>query len=141
MKDDKIFNNRFNTGDLEYEVFGQIRVLDENQPGDVYEEYVERRIQEDIYKIFLESPYYEDYTKNRKVSKNVVGEIYYYFEERLPGKEDITVIDKFTNIADFMGIPYEVLYNELAPTYKEKLLRELDSKYHVFKRNKIKRLF
>ncbi len=141
MKEDKIFNNRFNTGDLEYEVFGEIRMLNGDGSKDTYEEYIETRIQQDIYEIFTTSPYYEEYRKNRKVSKTAVAEIYYYFEDRLPGRDDISAIDKFTNIAEFMGIPYEVLYNELAPTYKEKLLRELDNKYHVFSKNKIKRLF
>ena len=141
MKEDKIFNNRFNTGDLEYEVFGAIKLQDEHLPGDVYEEYIEQKMQQDVYEIFINSPYYEEYNKNRKVSKNVVGEIYYYFEDRLPATDDITAVDKFTNIADFMGIPYEVLYDVISPVHKEKLLRELDAKYHVFKRNKIKRLF
>jgi hypothetical protein len=141
MKEDKIFNNRFNSGDLEYEVFGAIKLHGDSSTSDVYEEYIENRIQQDIYSIFQDSIYFVEYSKNRKVSKNTVAEIYYYFEERLPGSADISAIDKFTNIAEFMGIPYDVLYNELAPTYKEKLLRELDNKYHVFARNKIKRLF
>ena len=141
MKEDKIFNNRFNTGDLEYEVFGAIKLAIDGEGNDIYEEYIENRIQEDIYQIFLQSPYHEEYLKNRKVSKNAVAEIYYYFDDRLPGREDISAINRFTNIAEFMGIPYEVLYQELAPTYKEKILRELDSKYHVFKKKRIKRLF
>jgi hypothetical protein len=141
MKEDKIFNNRFNTGDLEFEVFGAIKLQGEGNPSDIYEEYIETKMQQDVYNIFIESPYYEEYSKNRKVSKNTVAEIYYYFDDRLPNSNDTSAIDRFTNIAEFMGIPYDVLYNELAPTYKEKLLRELDQKYHVFKRNKIKRLF
>lgn len=141
MKEDKIFNNRFNSGDLEFEIFGAIKLHGGDTATDIYEDYIESRMQQDVYKIFIESPYYEEYSKNRKVSKNSVGEIYYYFDKRIPDSADTSAIDRFTNIADFMGIPYEVLYNELAPTYKENILRELDHKYQVFKRNKIKRLF
>lgn len=141
MKDDKIFNNRFNSGDLEYEVFGTIKLHDETTAGDIYEEYIEDKMQKDLYDIFIASPYYEEYVKNRKVSKNNVSTIYYYFEERLPGHEGMTAIDKFTHIAEFMCIPYEILYTEIGPAYKEKILRELDSKYQVFKRHKIKQLF
>jgi hypothetical protein len=40
-----------------------------------------------------------------------------------------------------MTISYDVLYQELGPVYKEKILRELDGKYDIFNRRKIKRLF
>ena len=141
MKEDKIFNNKFNTGEVEYEVFGKITVKNEFSSGDLYEDYNESKLQEDIYKIFIESKYYGDYTKNKKVPKSEVAEIYYYFDERLPDTAELTAVDKFINIAEFMSISYEVLYQELAPVYKEKLLRELDNKYSIFSKRKIKRLF
>jgi len=141
MKDDKIFNNRYNTGDLEYEVFGEIKLHEDTTPGDAYEEYIEQKIQEDIYRIFKESPYYSSSGKPTKVNRSAVAEIYYYFEEKLPDAEDISAVDKFTHIADFMGIQYEVLYGEISPVHKEKILRELDQKYAVFSKRKIKRLF
>ena len=40
-----------------------------------------------------------------------------------------------------MGMTYDVLYDELAPTYKEQILKELDLKYGIFKKKKIHRLF
>jgi hypothetical protein len=141
MKDDKIFNNRYNTGDLEYEVFGEIKLHEDSTPGDAYEEYIEQKIQEDIYNIFRASPYYSGESKPTKVSRSAVADIYYYFEERLPDSEDISATDKFTHIADFMGIQYEVLYDEISNVHKEKILRELDKKYAIFTKKKIKRLF
>lgn len=141
MKDDKIFNNRYNTGDLEYEVFGEIKLHENSTPGDAYEEYIEQKIQEDIYNIFRSSPYYSEDKKPTKVSRSAVADIYYYFEERLPDSEDISATDKFTHIADFMGIQYEVLYDEISNVHKEKILRELDKKYAIFSKKKIKRLF
>jgi hypothetical protein len=141
MKEDKIFNNKFNTGDVEYEVFGKISVKADFVSRDAHDEYVEGILQEDIYEIFINSIYYEEFSKNKKVSKSEAANIYYYFDDRLPANDDITAIEKFINIAEFMSIPYEVLYNELAPVYKEKLLRELDNKYQIFSKRKIKRLF
>jgi len=141
MKEDKIFNNKFNTGEVEYEIFGKISVKSEFISRDAHDEFVENQLQEDIYQIFLTSIYYEEFSKSKKVSKSEAANIYYYFEERLPDNADISAIDKFINIAEFMSIPYEVLYNELAPVHKERILRELDNKYHIFSKRKIKRLF
>lgn len=141
MKEDKIFNNRFNAGDVEYEVFGKISIKSEFSSGNAYDEYNDKNLQDEIYEIFINSKYYEEYSKNKKVPKNEVAEIYYYFDEKLPASAEITPVDKFIAIAEFMSISYDVLYNELAPVYKEKLLRELDSKYSIFSKRKIKRLF
>jgi hypothetical protein len=141
MKEDKIFNNKFNTGEVEYEIFGKISVKPEFTSGDLYEDYNDKKLQEDIYNIFINSKYYDDYSKTKKVPKSEVAEIYYYFDERLPDTAELTSVDKFISVAEFMNISYEVLYQELAPVYKEKLLRELDGKYGIFSKRKIKRLF
>ncbi len=140
-KEDKIFNNRYNTGDIEYEVFKKIQVHDSFMPKDTVEEYVEQRMQEEIYNIFKGSHYFEEYSKNKKFSRSEVAIIFYYFEERLNNSQDIPAIEKFIAIAEFMCVPYEVLYEELAPLYKEALIRELDGKYNIFKKRNIKRLF
>ena len=143
MKEDKIFNNKYNSGDIEYEVFGEIKMLDQSAALDGYESYLESKVQEELYQIFINSPYYTNAEpgKSSKVPRSEVATIYYYFEERLSEQEEVTPVEKFTRIAEFMTIPYEVLYQEISPAHKEKLLRELDSKYHVFSKNKIKRLF
>lgn len=141
MKEDKIFNNRYNTGDLDFEAFGKIEVDDIHRPKDSFEEYIENKIQQDLYKIFTGAEFYEDYSKSKKVPRSEVANIYYYFDERLKTTEAITAIEKFINIAEFMSISYDVLYDELAPTYKEKILKELDHKYGIFKKKKIHRLF
>ena len=70
MKDDKIFNNKFNAGEVEYEVFGKITVKEDFASQDAFDEYNERKIQQDIYAIFIESKYYEDYSKSKKVNGN-----------------------------------------------------------------------
>jgi hypothetical protein len=141
MKEDKIFNNKFNSGDLEYEVFGKINIMEDFTSPDAFDEYNENKMQHDIYNIFISSRYYDEYHKPKKVPRSEVAEIFYYFESRLPESSEITSVDKFICVADFMNISYDVLYQELAPVYKEKLLRELDHKYAIFTKRKIKRLF
>lgn len=141
MKDDKIFNNKFNSGEVEYEAFGKLNVKSEFTSGDLYEEYNESKIQNDIYEIFVESKYYEEYTKSKKVPKGEIADLYYYFDERIPETHEVTIIEKFINVAEFMSISYDDLYKALGPSYQEKILRELDNKYGIFKKKKIKRLF
>jgi hypothetical protein len=141
MKEDKIFNNRYNTGEYDFERFGKIEIIDILKPRDVFDEYIEQKIQEDLFKIFQEAPFYETYSKSKKVSRSDAAEIFYHFEARLKSSELVSCIDKFICIADFMSIQYEVLYEELAPTYKEIILKELDAKYAIFKKRKIHRLF
>jgi hypothetical protein len=142
MKDDKIFNNRYNTGEIEFEQFGKIQPHESQKlHQDEYEESTERELQDTLYGIFIESSYYEAYSKNKKVARSDAAGIYYYFVERLPKTAEITAVSKFVNIAEFMSIPYEVLYEEIGPVYKEEILRELDGKYNIFSRRKIKRLF
>jgi len=140
-KEDKIFNNRFNTGDVNYEVFGKIQVHQKFLPKDVFDEYTDNHLQEELYTIFIVSEFYEEYSKNKKVTRGDVSKIYYYFDEHLQFSKDILAIEKFIAIAEFMSISYDVLYEELAPVYKEALLKELDEKYKIFKRKNIKRLF
>ena len=142
MKEDKIFNNKFNSGEVEYEVFGKININpDFATSDDMFEDYNEKQIQTDIYTIFKESKYYEEYSKNKKVPKGEIANLYYYFDERIPETNEVTIIEKFINVAEFMSISYDDLYRELGPSYKEKIIKELDNKYGIFKKRKIKRLF
>lgn len=141
MKEDKIFNNRYNTGEYDFEKFGKIEIIDILRPRDVFDEYIEQKIQEDLFVIFQGAPFYETYSKSKKVSRSDSAEIFYYFESRLKSSEVVSYIDKFICIADFMSISYDVLYEELAPVHKELVLKELDAKYAIFKKRKIHRLF
>lgn len=143
MKEDKIFNNRYNSGDLEYEVFGDIKVLEQDESTDGYEYYLQSKVQEELYQIFVDSPYFStaEPGKGSKILRSEISSMYYYFEDRLTEQNEVTPVEKFTRIAEFMSMPYDVLYQELSPAHKERLLRELDKKYHVFSKNKIKRLF
>lgn len=142
MKEDKIFNNKFNSGEVEYEVFGKINVnSDFSSNEDMFEDYSEKQLQQDIYRIFKDSKYFEEYSKSKKVPKSELAEMYYYFDERIPETNEVTIIEKFINVAEFMSISYDDLYKSLGPSYQEKIIRELDNKYGIFKKRKIKRLF
>ena len=143
MTDDKIFNNRFNSGEIDFEVFGEITKINLHGDGDadVFDDYHSLEFQKKLYDIYIRAPFYEEYSKGKKVPKNDVANIYYYFEEHYPNTRDVSKIDMFVQVAEFMSIEYHILYQELGAPSKEVLLKELDRKYDVFKKNKIRRLF
>jgi hypothetical protein len=143
MADDKIFNNRFNTGEIDFEVFGEITKINLHGDGnnDVFDDYHSLEFQKKLYDIYIKAHFYEEYAKGKKVPKNEVAKIYYYFEENFPNTKDVSKIDMFVHVAEFMSIEYHTLYQELGAPSKEMLLKELDHKYDVFKKNKIRRLF
>lgn len=141
MKEDKIFNNRYNTGEVHYEAFGKIQVHDKFVPREFFDEYAESELQHDLYRIFMAASFYEEYAKSKKVVRSDVAKIYYYFDENIKNTKSIPAVEKFIAIAEFMNIPYELLYDELGPVFKEAVLKELDAKYKVFSKKRIKRLF
>lgn len=143
MAEDKIFNNRFNSGAMDFEVFGEITKINlhGNGDNDVFDEYHSLEFQKKLYDIYIESPFYEEYLSGKKVPKNEVAKVYYYFEYTFPEDEEASKIDMFIHVAEFMSIEYHTLYQELSAPSKELLLKELDHKYDVFKKNKIRRLF
>jgi hypothetical protein len=143
MKDDKIFNNRFNAGEIDFDLFGPITKIniEGNGDDDVFDGYHNLELQKILYDIFIEAPFYEEYAKNKKVPRNEVSKVYYYFEEKMPHSNEISKMDIFIHVAEFMSIEYNVLYAELGAPSKEMLLKELDMKYDIFKKRKIRRLF
>jgi hypothetical protein len=141
MKEDKIFNNKYNTGEVEFEAFGKIEVNEVHRPKDAFDEYIESKMQKDLYEIFVKSDFYEEYSKVKKVPRGDTARVFYYFVDRLVVDGTSSAIEKFVNIAEFMSMSYEVLYEEISPSHKEEILRELDQKYAIFKRRKIHRLF
>jgi lysine/ornithine N-monooxygenase len=47
----------------------------------------------------------------------------------------------FISIAEYFGINYETLYENIPSVYREELVRELDQKYSMLKKKRIRKLF
>ena len=140
MKEDKIFNNRYNTGEVEYVPFPKMRI-DTPDSFDVLSEYTVMEVQELLLEIFKAAPFYQSYVANRKIPKGDSCKIFYHFETELDKTRDMRLMEKFIAIADFMEMSYEVLYREIGIKHKEILLKEMDDEYGIFKKKKIHRLF
>ena len=140
----KILNNKYNTGTIEFEHFGEFVVSDtwvKSQSASSHESYEIEILNEDINNIFKKAPFFKKYADNKKVKKDSIYEVFWYFQEKLKEPDRYTFIEKFLAIAGFMNINFKILYDVLDITHKEKILNEFDAKYDIFKKKNIKKLF
>ncbi len=148
IKDDKIINNSFNSGELSFREFTQTIKIDnrvsylyEDQLGDIIEHRTFKLLSKKIYKIFEESSYYEKYKSPKRVDKTDMIKMYYYFKEKINDNKEFTLMEIFIGFAEFFQINYDQLYGEIRVLDKEYLLKELNEKYSLHDKIKTKRLF
>ena len=148
MKEDKIINNSFNTGELNYQQFTQsikvdsrVSSLYEDQLGDILEHRTAQLLSKMIYDIFEKSSYYEKYKNPKRVDKNDMIKMYYFFKDEIKRERDFSAMEVFIGFAEFFQINYDQLYNEIRVLDKESLLKELNEKLGLSGRIKTKRLF
>ena len=148
MKEDKIINNSFNSGELNFQEFtsaikidSRVSGLYEDQLGDVIEYRILKTLNDNIYDIFTNSPFYEKYKNPKRVDKNDMIKMYYYFKDEVGKSKDFTPMQTFIGFAEFFQINYDQLYGEISVLDKESLLKELNDKYSLHDRIKTKRLF
>ena len=149
MKEDKIINNSYNTGEIEYEVFSATIKIDDRVSHLYEDQYSEnmfeirtiKTLNEKIYKLFLESPFYEKYKNPKRVDKGDMVKMYYYFKEILVKAKSFSNAQIFMGFAEFFQINYDQLYNEIGVLDKEGLLRELNDHKGMKSKRKTKRLF
>lgn len=147
LTNDKIFGNSFNSGETDFEVFGKLKIQDSFNTFDTeftdnsYETYERGELQKEIYDMFIESEFYEKYKRIKQVPKSDMKKIYYYFAEPVRNRNRYTMVEIFTEIANFMNLNYKEMFHNLLPLDKQLLIEELDCSFGVLKKKKIKRLF
>lgn len=149
LKEDKIINNSYNQGEQTYEDFGSTMKVDdsvlslyEDQLGEnIIEKRTMKMLDDEMYKIFIESSYYEKYKKPKRADGSDRLKMYYYFKEKLLENRDYTNTEIFIAFAEFFQVNYDQLYNEVGVLDKEGLLRELNQKYGLKDKIKTKKLF
>ncbi len=144
-KRDKIFDNDYNTGNIDSEKLPDIKIdvryassnLEECYNMEEYDE--KKRLLELTMDVFEKSEWsYLSLTK--KFPKELMP---FIFNELYNGLENkgFTTIDMFVSIAEFMDITYERVYEIAGLKMKERLIHELEVKYKVLSRKKINKLF
>jgi hypothetical protein len=143
---DKIFDNSFNRGDIDFEVFGQVEI-DKTYAKDRMESYTNshdyyrlHNLYETVEIIYNETDWKRIYGNIKKIPKQELCEIYEYIFSRIDD-ETYTYIEKFISIADYLDVNYKILYDMMPHIYRAKVIQELDEKYNVLKKYKIVKLF
>jgi len=100
-----------------------------------------KSLNDEMYKIFNGSDYFEKYKRYRKVDKSDLPIMYYYFKEKLSMLKMYTDMEIFIAFAEMFQISYEQLYSDISVSDKENILKELDNKYKLNSKIKTKKLF
>jgi hypothetical protein len=145
---DKIMNNSFNSGEVNYEAFGgEIKIepsvlgLYEDQFGDLIEYRVKSMLDTELYTIFKDSPYHEKYKLPKRIDKSDMVKMFYYFKERIIKIGKFSNVELFIGFAEFFQINYDALYADISVMDKEYILREVSEKYGLESKIKTKKLF
>jgi hypothetical protein len=143
---DKIFGNDYNTGNLDFEEYNLPKVdsfYAEDNLRECYDsyEYNRKKVLEDrVDQYFTDSEIGKTVSSKKKLPKQVLPQVYVAIREKFTDR-DYTGSEIFICIAEYFGINYEVLYENIPSVYREELVREMDEKYGILKRKGVKRLF
>ena len=147
MAIDKIFNNRYKTGDLDFTEFKQMKVdtdlLSKFGLGTgMINSEVMKKLDIELYEIHENGPYFERFRSDtEKVKKDETIEIFFYYLERLDVPESYSAMEKFIGIAEFLSMDYKVLYRGIGIPFQSDLLRDIDKKFTYLQKNKVNKLF
>jgi hypothetical protein len=145
-KDDKIFGNDYNTGNLEFEFYGKMKpatgdadTLNSAFTDNSFSSYERKLLRDELFIIFKAAPFYQKYIETKRTKKAEMFNIYYHFVKNIKGK--YSVIQTFTEIANFMNMNYKDMYHLLLPNDKQDIIQELDDEFNILEKKSIKRLF
>lgn len=143
---DKIFNNDFNTGNLNFEEYDLPKVdifYAEDNLDDCYDshEYLRKKhLEELIDQYFKESEFNKTISGKKKIPKQIIPLIFVSIKDRFNTNE-FSITEIFIAIADYFGANYELFYENIPSIYREQLVRALDEKYGVLRKKGVRRLF
>jgi hypothetical protein len=143
---DKIFNNDYNVGNVEYELFDIPKVdqfyADSNLENcyDSFEYSRKMNLEQLVDSHFKNTIYGKMFAYKKKIPKQLLSQVFTSVRDQF-NNSDYTGSEIFIGIAEYFGINYEVLYENIPSVYREELVRELDEKYSMLKKKRIRKLF
>lgn len=75
----------------------------------------------------------------KKLNKVQINKVYAYIIEHVG--EGYTRVDLFSVISDYFDVFPNKFYNSLSNKFKDELIKELDDKYNILEKRKIRKLF
>ena len=144
MKEDKIFNNTFGEQDLSQ---GKINFTvssnyDDNMDPDdkIHYDLLFRKVDGLIKGSEFE--HLNEVTEDgvvKKLNKVQINKVFLYIIENIGSS--YTRVDLFSVISDYFDVFPNKFYNSLSNKFKDELIKELDDKYNILEKRKIRKLF
>lgn len=145
QRPDKILNNNFNKVDFGSESSSRGEICIDPDVESQYEESTtsdmsgileSRELENDIYRIFVDSSWYIKYGGDiKKTDKNDIPGIYFYFKDALDRENMYNSVQIFCSIAEFFDINYAMLYNDvLTIDDKSEILTILEDSFNLKKK-------
>ena len=144
MANDKIFNNSFDTpevelGNISFELDPSVK-NNQDEEERIHYEMIARKIHELIlvsrFKVFNEI---DEQGRCNKLKKNDVNDVYGYIIDEIGN--NWSKIDLFSEMCIYFDIKPAKFYSSLSNVYKEDLIQELDRKTGILEKKNIKKLF
>lgn len=144
MREDKIFNNTFGEQDLSQEKINfslSPSYGDNMDPDDkIHYDLLFTKVDQ-----LMKDSEYEQLNKVteegviKKLNKVQINKVFSYVIEHLG--DSYTRVDLFSVISDYFDVFPNKFYNSLSNKYKDELINELDRKYNILEKRKIRKLF
>lgn len=144
MQEDKIFNNSYGESDptenpINFTVSPTF--ADDADPDDkMHQELLFKRVDELIKGSEFE--HLNEVTQDgviKKLNKVQINKVFFYIIEHLGSS--YTRVDLFSVLSDYFDVFPNKFYNSLSNKFKDELIKELDDKYNILEKRKIRKLF
>jgi hypothetical protein len=110
-----------------------------NDSFDEQEYLYQKKLEEAVFSAFQNSRWYP-LSYKKKIPKDLIPHLFQDVLEKME-KTEFGFSEKFVVICDFVNIPYTKAYELIPVKYKEIIINELEIKYGVLSKRKIRRLF
>lgn len=144
MQEDKIFNNTYGEQDATEHMisFNVSHTYGDNMDSDdkIHYKILFSKVDELI--TGSEFEHLNMVTKDgiiKKLNKVQINKIYFHIIEHLGSS--YTRVDLFGVISDYFDVFPNKFYNSLSNKFKDELIKELDDKYNILEKRKIRKLF
>jgi hypothetical protein len=144
MEEDKIFNNSYGTQDLTDTkiVFKVAPSYEDNMDFDdrVHYELLFEKVD-----TLIKGSEFEHLNEmtldgvSKKLNKVQINKVFFYVIQNVG--EDYSRIDIFGVLSDYFDVFPNKFYNSLSNKFKDELIHELDKKYNILEKRKIRKLF
>jgi hypothetical protein len=144
MEEDKIFNNSYGTQDLT-DTKIVFKVAPSYEDSMDFDDRVHYELLFEKVDTLIKGSEFEHLNEmtqdgvSKKLNKVQINKVFLYIIQNI--SEDYSRIDVFSVLSDYFDVFPNKFYNSLSNKFKDELINELDKKYNILEKRKIRKLF